>query len=132
MPHIILRGPVDLAATADRFSPSRADGNDWIIRLKEFYVTGARRSALVDCTAVRSGFSQDFYIRIDIKTEGTTVRVDPYMRIERNEGVQRAILGIVKLLRSAEPTLCVDKTNFPPELVAELALQPQTPSESGA
>lgn len=125
MPHILLRGEPDLAAAAQRFAPARADGNGWIIRLKEFYVATARRNVLVDCTAVRSGFSQDFYIRIEVKGSGVTVRVDPYMRIERNEGVQRAILGIVRFLMAGDPSLQFDKTNFPPELIAELTAQPQ-------
>lgn len=120
MPHIILRGACDLAAVASRFTPARADGNGWIIRLKEFYLSSTARNALVDCTAVRSGFSQDFYLRIELKGEGLTVRVDPYMRIERNEGVQRAILGVARFLMQVDPALRLEKTNFPPELAAEI------------
>ncbi len=121
MPHIILRGHADLAALAGSFTPGRADGNDWIVRLKDIYLASGQRNAIVDCTAVRSGFSQDFYARIELKGGGLTVRVDPYMRIERNEGVQRAILGITRLLMAADPTLRFDKSNFPPELTAEIA-----------
>lgn len=120
MPHIILRGSVDLARVRENFSPERADGNGWIVRLKEFYLSTGGRSALVDCTSVRSGFSQDYYVRVEMKGEGLTVRVDPYMRIERNEGVQRAILAVVRVLCRSEEELVVERSNLPPELLAEV------------
>ena len=116
MPHIILSGSTELRAAFEKFAPRRADSNGWIIKIKNCLISGDSTLLLFDCTAVRSGFSQDFYIRAESKAERLTVRVDPYMKIERNEGVQRTIAAIAKDLRSDMP---LDKSNLPPEILQE-------------
>lgn len=120
MPHIILKGPVDLPAFHHTFAPLKADSNGWILKVRSCYLSHENRNLLFDCTAVRSGFSQDFFIRADNKDSGTTIRVDPYMRIERNEGVHRIIAHLASLLIKANPGLALEKTNLPPEVVAEV------------
>lgn len=116
MPHLILSGNADLRAAFDSFEPYRADSNGWIIKVKNNLISGDSSLLLFDCTAVRSGFSQDFYIRAEAKGGRLTVRVDPYMKIERNEGVQRAIAAIARRLKGDLP---LDKTNLPPEIVQD-------------
>lgn len=118
MPHIILSGSTNLRSAFDQFESHRADSNDWIIKIKNCLICGDATLLLFDCTAVRSGFSQDFYIRVESKADRLTVRVDPYMKIERNEGVQRTIASIAKELRG---TLPLDKSNLPPEILKEFS-----------
>lgn len=74
---------------------------------------------LFDCTAVRSGFSQDFYVRAEVKDGRISVRVDPYLRIERNEGVQRSIVAIAAKLRAVCPALVLSKSNLPDNLLQD-------------
>lgn len=118
MPHIILTGAPDLTAAQKAFQPFRGDANDWIIKIQHCFVSETGATLIFDCTAVRSGFSQDFYIRAELKERGLTVRVDPYMRIERNEGVQRAIVAISKFLQGQLPELLFSKSNIPDTILA--------------
>jgi len=118
MPHIILSGTPDLAAFHSQFVQFRGDSNDWIIKVQQCFLANTGLTLIFDCTAVRSGFSQDFYIRAEVKEGRVTVRVDPYMRIERNEGVQRCILAITKKLQEVIPELRLSKTNLPESLLA--------------
>lgn len=118
MPHIILSGIFDFEGVWKKFAPFRADSNGWIIKINHC-LNSSRKGVLVfDCTAVRSGFSQDFYLRVEDK--GTiSVRVDPYMRIERNEGVQRAIVAVADYVRDHSSTVKLEKSNLPPEVIVE-------------
>lgn len=119
MPHIILSGEAPLRGFFEQFTDHRADSNGWIIKIKSCFISKDETVLLFDCTAVRSGFSQDFFIRAEAKAGRLSVRVDPYMRIERNEGVQRAIVQIAAEIRhAAAGGLVLDKSNLPPEILA--------------
>lgn len=117
MPHVILSGTPDLSVIHKQFEPVRTDLNGWIIKIHHSLLSEHNRTVVYDCTAVRSGFSQDFYIRAELKDGRVSVRVDPYMRIERNEGVQRIIVYIAGLLLKAYPELAVSKSNIPEEIL---------------
>jgi hypothetical protein len=117
MPHIILSGTPDLWNVHKAFAAFRADSNGWIIKVQHCMISENAKTLVFDCTAVRSGFSQDFYIRAESKEERVSVRVDPYMRIERNEGVQRAIVAITKLIKQHCPELGFSKTNLPEDVL---------------
>lgn len=120
MPHIILSGEAPLRDYFSQFQDHRADSNGWIIKIKNCFISKDETVLLFDCTAVRSGFSQDFYIRAEAKGGRLSVRVDPYMRVERNEGVQRAIVQIAAEIRKgASGTLSFDKSNLPPEILGD-------------
>ena len=112
MPHIIFTGTPDFTVVPSKFETFRADSNDWIIKVQQCYISNTKQTLIFDCTAVRSGFSQDFYLRAEIKDKRLTVRVDPFMRIERNEGVQRAIVAVAKLLKQYFPELSLSKSNL--------------------
>lgn len=119
MPHVILTGIPDFTRVHNRFVPFRADSNGWIIKIQNCLISADSRLMLFDCTAVRSGFSQDFYIRAEMKDKKVTVRVDPYLRIEKNEGVQRAIVALAATLREVCPQLSVSKSNIPESILQE-------------
>lgn len=122
MPHAILKGHADLPAINRLFQPAQQQQGGWILKLRGCFVSSDTAKLLFDCTAVRSGFSQDFYVRAEQKQDAITVRVDPYMRIERNEGVQRCVLLIAGLLLEQQgDRLSFEKSNLPPEILSELS-----------
>lgn len=117
MPHIILSGIPDFWEVHKPFTAFRADSNGWIIKVQHCLISENAKTLVFDCTAVRSGFSQDFYIRAEAKEDRVTVRVDPYMRIERNEGVQRAIVAITKIIQDRCSNLTFSKSNLPEDVL---------------
>lgn len=117
MPHVILSGTPDFFKVHSEFVSFRNDANGWIIKIQNCLISADARMLLFDCTAVRSGFSQDFYIRAESKEGRVSVRVDPYLRIERNEGVQRSIVAIAAKLKEACPALKMSKSNLPDNLL---------------
>lgn len=116
MPHIIFSGTPDFELFHNQFEPYKGTSNDWLLKIQHCYISESGKTLIFDCTAVRSGFSQDFYIRAEKKDDRVTVRVDPYMRIEKNEGVQRAIYDISVKLKGLYPGLVISKTNLPENL----------------
>ncbi|MGI8908072.1 MAG: hypothetical protein ACR2IE_16465 [Candidatus Sumerlaeaceae bacterium] len=122
LPHVILKGQADLSRFISCFQPCQRNEAGWILKLRCCYLSSDTSKLLFDCTAVRSGFSQDFYIRTEQKQGSVTVRVDPTMRIERNEGVHRCVLMIAaQLLEQQSECLILDKSNLPPEILAGLS-----------
>ena len=125
MPHIVLEGQPDFAHVQSEFQPMTGKSNGWILKLNRAFLSADGRAMLFDCTAVRSGFAQDFYLRADQRDSQTTVRVDPLMRIERNEGVHRCIVMAALLIRAGNQDIRLAKTNLPAE-IAESFLQPES------
>jgi hypothetical protein len=120
MSHVSLTTDATLEAVHKIFAPKRCDGGGWIVRLKESFLAGLHPTMLIDASAVRSGFSQDFFLRLDLRDNLITIRVEPLTIVEHNEGVQRAILGAAGLVASVATTVEVAKYNLVPELRAEL------------
>ena len=98
------------------FQQVTGKSNGWILKLNRIYISADSRALMIECTAVRSGFAQDFYLRVDQRDTQLTVRVDPLMRIERNEGVQRCIVLVARLIREKSSDIVLLKTNLPAEI----------------
>ena len=114
MPHIIYIGTADLIAVHRDFQPITRSEEGWIIKLLKAYLANDSRSVLFESTAVRSGFSVNFYVLAEQKKESVTVRVDARTNVEKNDGVKRAVAIAGELVARANPALKYDKTNLPP------------------
>jgi len=116
LPHVVLEGRPNLPHVHQTFQQVAAKSNGWILKLNRIYISADSRALMIECTAVRSGFAQDFYLRADQRDTQLTVRVDPLMRIERNEGVQRCIVLVARLIRQKGSDIVLLKTNLPAEI----------------
>jgi hypothetical protein len=116
MPHIIYKGEADLKSLHEAFEAVGDTQDGWILKLLKAYLANDRRSILFEATAVRSGFSVNFYVLTEQKREGVTVRVDPRTNVEKNDGVKRCIALVASRLKAANHSLVFDKTNLPPHI----------------
>ncbi len=119
MSHLALSTDATLESIHRAFAPQRCDGGGWIVRLKESFLAALRPTMLLDAAAVRSGFSQDFFLRLDQREDVITIRVEPLTIVEHNEGVQRAVLGAAALVASVATRVELAKYNLVPELREE-------------
>lgn len=117
MPHLIYRGQANLIALRERFVAVQRNCNGWIIKLVHCYLSEDNRLAVFECLSVRSGFSQNYYVRAEQKGETVTIRVDPLTNVEKNEGVKRTLVVVRELLLCASPALQFEKTNLAAELL---------------
>ena len=118
MPHVIHTGIADLGAIHAQFQAITVTDDGWILKLLKAYLANDKRSILFEATAVRSGFSVNFYVLAEQKKESVTVRVDPRTNVEKNDGVKRAVAMASELLSKSTPHLRFDKTNLPPFIFA--------------
>lgn len=119
VPHIIFRGKADLAGVFEHFQSSRRDVNGWILKALQAYLSQNQRILLFECTSVRSGFSQNYYVRAEQKGEAVTIRVDPNTNVEKNEGVKRSLVMVRDMVLPFSPQLVMEKTNLPAEFLAD-------------
>lgn len=96
------------------FQPINATQEGWILKLQKAYLANDARSILFEATAVRSGFSVNFYVLAEQKKESVTIRVDPRTNVEKNDGVKRAIAIASEFIGANTPGLRFNKTNLPP------------------
>ncbi len=119
MSHLSITSTSTPVAVHEIFAPRRCDGGGWIVRLKESFVAALHPTMLIDAAAVRSGFAQDFFLRLDWRDGLVTIRVEPLTIVEHNEGVQRAIIGAAAIVASISAETTIVKYNLVPELRAE-------------
>ena len=117
MPHLIYGWTADLAAVHRDFKPMQRQDNGWILKALFCYLSHDSRILIFECIAVRSGFSQNFFLRAEQKGESVTFRVDPHTNVEKNEGVKRMLLAVRDLVVSANSHMKFEKSNLPPELL---------------
>lgn len=119
MPHLIYLKTPPLEVAARRFAPCQAVTNGWRVKLTQCYIASNGRALLVDAVAVRSGFSQHFYLLAELKGERLTLRVDPHTNVEKNEGVKRTLLLLRDWLLDGWTGAELEKTNLEADLLAE-------------
>lgn len=117
MPHIIYRGKAALEEVHARFAPAKREDNGWILKLTLCLISHDRRILAFETVAVRSGFSQNFYLRAEQKGDSVTLRVDPHTNVEKNEGVHRALLMVRDLVLQISPDLVFEKSNLRQDLL---------------
>lgn len=117
MPHVILGGKVDLRAFAQNFQPQVRNERGWITKLTDYFVAAGENSALFEALAVAQGVTHNFFVRVEQKGDGVSVRIDPRTNVEKNDGVKRAVAIAAALLRQHMPSLSVKRTNLPQEIL---------------
>ena len=116
MPHVVLEGALTLADVVRRHEPFLAREGDRLVKTERLYVDTEGRAALLETLVVDRGHTQKFFIQIQARAGGITVRLEPLTDPEKSPGVKRA-LGIVAL-RIRQATGCrLGSTNIPEHLV---------------
>jgi hypothetical protein len=122
VPHLVYSCPVDLSKVQADFKRQQRNSNGWILKLLHCYLSDDHCTLLFESISVAQGFSQDYYVRAEIKGDTFTIRVDSHTNIVKDEGVKRTLLFVRDVIAASNPGLALLKTNLPPELLAE---QPQ-------
>lgn len=113
MPHIVYEGAADLASVHQAFQPDSLEQEGWIIKITRAFLADDGRSILFESIAVRSNFSQSFYVVAECKRNQVTIRVDPRTNVEKNDGVKRAVSLASSIVLARNPDLRPLRTNLP-------------------
>ena len=113
MPHVLIRGPVDLAAGARDFEPLLLRRGADLLRADRIFVDGDGRTALIEALVLESRRKLPFYVKISAHDRGsTTVRLDPVTHVERREGVKHLVAQLAAELLARTPGASVERTNL--------------------
>lgn len=123
MPHVLLTGGAGLASFCSDFERKTVHVNDWIIKFQNCFVSHDHKTIILDTIAVRSGFSQGFYLLIEQKHDQYTIRVDPHTNVEKNEGVKRAIASVAHNLLYKWLSLQFTRSNIDPDYLGAFVLE---------
>jgi len=113
MPHVVIRGPVDLAAYASHFKPLLIRRGGDVLRAERIFVDGQRRTALVESLVIEAGRKLPFYVKISAHDRGsTTLRIDPLTHVERSDGVKELVAALGADVLASTPGADVEVTNL--------------------
>ncbi len=113
MPHVVIRGELDLAAFARDFKGLLLRESGDVLRADTVYLERGQRSALVAALVVEAGRKLPFYITISCHDRGTTtIRIDPLTHVERSQGVRRLVAELAATLLERMPGATISVTNL--------------------
>jgi hypothetical protein len=122
MPHVVLEGPIDLAAYAVAFEPILIRREGDVLRADRTFLATDSRTILIEALVVEAGRKQPFYVKISGHDRGgATVRVDPMTHPERSAGVRALVaeIGADLLRRSPDARLGVTNLVLPSSTARE-------------
>ena len=113
MPHVVIRGSVDLAAWARDFEPLLLRRGGDVLRADRIFLDADGRTALIAALVLEAKRKQPFYVKISAHARGSaTVRVDPLTQVERSDGVKELVAQLGAELLARTPGATVERTNL--------------------
>lgn len=121
MPHLILKGDVDLAEWADAFDTSAIRWQRAVLKVEDCWLRSDGAALLVEGIVVE--FSRPLHpvAFVGLHHGNTIVRLWARSGVERTEAVQRW-LGIVATQLCAASGLALHSTNIPDGILQDLGL----------
>jgi len=113
MPHVILEGPVDLAALHRSISPAIEMTPHGLRRLRNAYLDSRGTRLLLETLVMEGGVGRNFLVRVDRKgPDRHSVRIEPMVAVDRTRGVIDAVAWIGRLIRERCPDTTFGRTNI--------------------
>ena len=112
MPHVVIRGTLDLPAFVADFAPILERTGGDVMRADRIFLENSGTNALVECLVVESRRKQPFYVKISVHDSKSTVRIDPICRIERSSGVKQLVARLGARALHATPGGEIEVTNL--------------------
>jgi len=113
VPHVVIRGSVDLAGWARGFEPLLLRRGGDVLRADRIFLDAGGHTALIEALVLESRRKLAFYVKISAHDRGSaTVRVDPLTHVERSDGVKELVAQIGAELLARTPGATVERTNL--------------------
>lgn len=112
MPHVIIEGPIDVSAIADRFTPINKTGAEPIVKVSTCLISRQEKRLLLECLVVERRLPKKFYLRIDQREAGVKISLDPLTDPEKTDGVKTAIALVARQVRDMEQDNRYGNTNL--------------------
>lgn len=112
VPHVVLKGPVDMEEVFRRLRPVFVKTETGILKATDAYIDRGRRSIIVDSLSIEEGESTRFLMMIGLREDGLVVALFPVPEVRRTEGIQRVLAETAKQLMETFPEMELGETNL--------------------
>ena len=112
MPHIILEGPVDIAALVAGHEPMTQQQAGTVLKLATAFVSHDGNQALVESLAAGGGPPQRFLTQIVRKDARTVIRIYPGSTPELTDGVRSLLSLMAARVCAMDERISVAATNL--------------------
>ncbi len=111
MPHIVLKGKIDLEMIFNAIEPIFIRNGE-ILKTLNTYINYNKTSILIESLVLEKRKKITFLGMISKRIDGIVVRIYPGIEIEKTEGVKRLLAKIAIQLLRKFPELTVSETNL--------------------
>jgi len=112
MPHIILKGPVNLPQFFASYRPCTSRTGDEILKLLNIYASQPGDCLLIEALVVEGGPPSRYLIQVAGDGSGASVRIYPTTDPEKTPGVKKTLALVAKQLKDQDPRICYGNTNL--------------------
>lgn len=120
MPHVVLRGKVNVREWSDNFSPLIEQTDDWLIKADTVFLERQGNRALIPVVVVEEGHPQSFYIQLSSGiNKDLIIRIDPWTDPIKTRGVKRAVALVAETFLHAQSQTEVERHNLQDLLAAK-------------
>jgi len=112
MPHLEVRGAIDLSAVHRRFRIHSYREDSLVLKAQGCYLSQDSRTLLFDCLVAEQFLRQGFFVLCAAKDDAIMVRLLPRTSPEKTDGVKRSVAWIAAWLQTFDPSAKIGTSNL--------------------
>jgi hypothetical protein len=112
MPHVVLKGAVDLRSVFEGLRPLMVRLPNGVLKTEVAYIAHDARAILVEALAIEGPSRTRFLAMLGARDDGLVVRLYPGWDVPKTDGVKRVLAELAKAVMADHPGLSVGETNL--------------------
>jgi len=112
MPHVVLKGNVEIENIFQNIKPIFIKDEKGILKTLNVYIDRPKKSVLFESLVLEEGKKIQFLGMISKREDGLVVRIYPGFEIEKTNGVKKILAEMAKNLLEKFPKLSIGETNL--------------------
>ena len=112
MPHVVLRGDVNITHVFKEFETFLVRGEKAVLRTNNTFIDRDNKSILVESLVIEGSKKIQFFTMISGRKDGVVIRIAPIVEVEKSYGVKKIIAEIATRMLTKFPQLSIGETNL--------------------
>lgn len=117
MPHVVLKGKVEVADLFRKLEPFLVRSDTGLLRTANSYIARDEKSIMVESLVIEGSKKTQFFMMISGRDDGIVVRISPVVEVEKSHGVKKIVAETANRLLGTFPELSIGETNLSEFLV---------------
>ncbi|WP_455368119.1 hypothetical protein [[Eubacterium] cellulosolvens] len=112
MPHVVLRGNVNVTDVFKELETFLVRGEKSVLRIANTFIDRDNKSILVESLVIEGSKKTQFFTMISRRKDGVVIRIAPIVEVEKSYGVKKIIAVIATQILAKFPQLSIGETNL--------------------